>query len=195
MKKKIFLIATICLCMLGLAACSKTDPTTVDYNGHSYDELKDINQGMVQSLVALTDEDKAYYLSGASGVDEVLVNLIKNWDEVTEEYGNFVEFGDFTVTKSGKTLTAEQTLQLTDREAVLTYVYTYYNMEVEDITVDAVYTLGETMSKAWMNTLMGILIVFAVLILMQAVYMAGMKEYGYHLVRDGIKGNGVRLWN
>lgn len=176
MKKKIFLIATICLCMLGLAACSKTDPTTVDYNGHSYDELKDINQGMVQSLVALTDEDKAYYLSGASGVDEVLVNLIKNWDEVTEEYGNFVEFGDFTVTKSGKTLTAEQTLQLTDREAVLTYVYTYYNMEVEDITVDAVYTLGETMSKAWMNTLMGILIVFAVLILISLI-ISGFKVF------------------
>lgn len=176
MKKKIFLIATICLCMLGLAACSKTDPTTVDYNGHSYDELKAVNEGMVQSLVALTDEDKAYYLSGASGVDEVLVNLIKNWDEVTEKYGNFVEFGDFTVTKSGKTLTAEQTLQLTDREAVLTYVYTYYNMEVEDITVDAVYSLGETMSKAWMNTLMGILIVFAVLILISLI-ISGFKVF------------------
>lgn len=38
-------------------------------------------------------------------------------------------------------------------------------------------------------------LIFIVLIIMQAVYMAGMKEYGYHLVRDGIKGNGVRLWN
>lgn len=169
MKKKIFLIATICLCMLGLAACSQTDPTTVDYNGHSYEELKAVNEGMVQSLVALTEEDKAYYLSGASGVDEVLVNLIKNWDEVTENYGSFVDFGDFTVTKSGKTLTAEQTLQLSDREAVLTYVYTYYNMEVEDITVDAVYTFGEIISKALKNTLMGILIVFTVLILISLI--------------------------
>ena len=69
---------------------------------------------------------------------------MNNWDDLTEQYGAFVEFGDFEITKSGKTLTAEQTLQLTDRKAILTYVYTYHNMEVEDITVDAVYSLGET---------------------------------------------------
>ena len=41
MKKKIFLIAAMCLMLLGLAACSQTDPTTADYNGVSYEELKD----------------------------------------------------------------------------------------------------------------------------------------------------------
>lgn len=176
MKKKIFLIATICLCMLGLAACSQTDPTKADYNGHTYDELKDINQGMVQSLVSLTEEDKAYLLSGAGGTDEMIVDLINSWDEVTGEYGSFVEFGDFTVTKSGKTLTAEQTIQLTDRQAILTYVYTYYNMEVEGITFDAVYSLGETMGKAGLNTIMGILIVFAVLILISLI-ISGFKVF------------------
>lgn len=166
MKKKIFLIAAICLCMLGLAACSKTDPKTVDYNGHSYDELQSTCQGTVQTLVSMTDEDRAYLLSSGS---EQITKLVNNWDELTEEYGAFVEFGDFKITKSGKTLTAEQTLQLTDRKAILTYVYTYYNMEVEDITVDAVYSLGETMKKAGQNTVMGILIVFCVLILISLI--------------------------
>lgn len=166
MKKKIFLIAAICLCMLGLAACSKTDPKTVDYNGHSYDELQSTCQGTVQTLVSMTDEDRAYLMSSGS---EQITKLVNNWDELTEEYGAFVEFGDFKITKSGKTLTAEQTLQLTDRKAILTYVYTYYNMEVEDITVDAVYSLGETMKKAGQNTVMGILIVFCVLILISLI--------------------------
>ena len=83
MKKKIFLIAAICLCMLGLAACSKTDPTKVDYNGHSYDELQSTCQGTVQTLVSMSDEDRAYLLSSGS---EQITKLVNNWDDLTEGY-------------------------------------------------------------------------------------------------------------
>lgn len=166
MKKKIFLIAVLCLCMLGLTACSKTDPTTVDYNGYSYDDLQANCQGTVQTLVSMTDEDKEYYEEYGA---ETVVNLIDRWDEAVEEYGNFVEFGEFEVTKTGKTLTAAQTIQMENRKVILTCVYTYYSMELEDITIDGVYSVGEKMSTALMNTLMGILIVFCVLILISLV--------------------------
>lgn len=166
MKKKIFLIAVLCLCMLGLAACSKTDPTTVDYNGYSYDDLKTNCQGTVQTLASMTDEDKQYYLENST---EVIANLITRWDDAVEEYGSFVDFGDFEITKSGKTLTAAQTLHMEDRDVILTYVYTYYSMELEDITIDGVYSVGEKMSTALMNTLMGMLVVFCVLILISLI--------------------------
>lgn len=166
MKKKIFLIAVLCLCMLGLAACSKTDPTTVDYNGYSYDDLQTNCQGTVQTLASMTDEDKQYYLENST---EIIANLITRWDDAVEEYGSFVDFGDFKITKSGKTLTAAQTLHMEDRDVILTYVYTYYSMELEDITIDGVYSVGEKMSTALMNTLMGMLVVFCVLILISLI--------------------------
>lgn len=166
MKKKIFLIAVLCLCMLGLAACSKTDPTTVDYNGYSYDDLQTNCQGTVQTLASMTDEDKQYYLENST---EVIANLITRWDDAVEEYGSFVDFGDFEITKSGKTLTAAQTLHMEDRDVILTYVYTYYSMELEDITIDGVYSVGEKMSTALMNTLMGMLVVFCVLIIISLI--------------------------
>lgn len=166
MKKKIFLIAVLCLCMLGLAACSKTDPTTVDYNGYSYDDLKTNCQGTVQTLASMTDEDKQYYLENST---EIIANLITRWEDAVEEYGSFVDFGDFEITKSGKTLTAAQTLHMEDRDVILTYVYTYYSMELEDITIDGVYSVGEKMSTALMNTLMGMLVVFCVLIIMSLI--------------------------
>lgn len=166
MKKKIFLIAVLCLCMLGLAACSKTDPTTVDYNGYSYDDLKTNCQGTVQTLASMTDEDKQYYLENST---EIIANLITRWEDAVEEYGSFVDFGDFEITKSGKTLTAAQTLHMEDRDVILTYVYTYYSMELEDITIDGVYSVGEKMSTALMNTLMGMLVVFCVLILISLI--------------------------
>ncbi len=162
MKKKIFLIAAMCLMLLGLAACSQTDPTTADYNGVSYEELKANCQGTVQTLTYMSEEDKAYYQQGGA---EMIVNLINRWDEAVAEYGSFVDFGDFVVTKSGKTLTAAQTLKMEKRDIILTYVYTYHSMQVEDITLDAVFSVGEKMSKALMNTIMGILVVFAVLII------------------------------
>ena len=166
MKKKIFLIAGLCLCMLGLAACSKTDPTTVDYNGYSYDDLKTNCQGTVQTLASMTDEDKQYYLENST---EIIANLITRWEDAVEEYGSFVDFGDFEITKSGKTLTAAQTLHMEDRDVILTYVYTYYSMELEDITIDGVYSVGEKMSTALMNTLMGMLVVFCVLIIISLI--------------------------
>jgi len=147
MKKKIFLIAAMCIMILGLAACSKTDTTTVDYNGYTYDDLQMNCQGAAQTLASMSEEDKAYYLQSA---DETVVNLINRWDEAVAEYGAFIDFGDFEITKSGKTLTAEQTLHMENRDMVLTYVYTYHSMEVEDITVDGVFTVGEKMSTALM---------------------------------------------
>ncbi len=163
MKKKIFLIAAMCFMLLGLAACSQTDPASVDYNGYSYEDLKSNCQGTVQTLMYLGEEDKAYYLQSGGG--DAIANLINRWDEAVAEYGSFVDFGDFVVTKSGKTLTAAQTLKMERRDVILTYVYTYHSMQVEDITVDAVYSIGEKMSKALMNTIMGIVVVFGVLII------------------------------
>lgn len=164
MKKKIFLIAAMCIMIFCLAACSKTDPTTVDYNGHSYEELQSTCQGTVQTLDYLTNaqEEKDYYLQSG---DETVVNLINRWDEAVAEYGSFVDFGDFEITKSGKTLTAAQTVHMQERDIILTYVYTYYSMEMEDITIDGVFTVGEKMSTAVLNTFMGMGIVFLVLII------------------------------
>ena len=39
MQKKILLILSMCLIVLGLTACGE-DPTKVDYNGWTYDQLK-----------------------------------------------------------------------------------------------------------------------------------------------------------
>ena len=162
MKKKLVLIAAMCFMLLGLAACGQTDPASVYYNGHSYEELQSNCQGTVQTLAYMSEEDKMYYQQNGA---ETVVNLINKWDDAVAEFGSFVDFGDFEITKSGKTLTAAQTLHMEKRDMILTYVYTYHSMEVEDITVDGVYSIGEKMSTALMNTVMGISIVFGVLII------------------------------
>ncbi len=109
MKKKLVLIAAMCFMLLGLAACGQTDPASVDYNGHSYEELQSNCQGTVQTLAYMSEEDKMYYQQNGA---ETVVNLINKWDDAVAEFGSFVDFGDFEITKSGKTLTAAQTLHI-----------------------------------------------------------------------------------
>lgn len=168
MKKKIWLIICMCLCLAGLTACAKTDPTTVDYNGYTYEQLESACKETVEMLEAMTDAGMEEYLQDDDGA----ASLVSSWKAARTDLGAFEGFGDFTITKSGKTLTAEQVVNYEERPLVLTYVYHYTTMEVEDITVDLIYTTGEKMSKAGLNTIMCILTVFLVLILICLVIYA-----------------------
>lgn len=165
---------SMCLIVLGLTACG-ADPTTVDYNGYTYDQLKGACENTVASLEAMTDTEKAAYLQSG---DEMLENLVNRWEEAQEGVGEYVELGEFTIEKSGKTLTCAQEIIFENRPVILTYVYTYYNMQLEDITIDQVQTLGEKMTNAALNTLMGMGIVFIVLILISLI-ISGFKIFPY----------------
>lgn len=176
MKKKLLLILSMCLVILGLTACQQTDPKDVDYNGYSYDQLKNVTQNTVATLLEIPENQMDMYKESE---DELTANLVTRWqDAISSDVGDYVGLSDFTITKSGKTLTCEQVIKFENRDVVLTYVYTYYNMEVEDVNVDLVYTLGEKMSKAGMNTLMGMGTVFVVLILI-SLCISAFKIFPY----------------
>lgn len=168
MKKKIALILSLCLMVLGLTACGE-DPKEVDYNGYTYDQLKEEVQSTANGLLAISDEQIEQYKSNEDEQYKMLVDMVTRWDEATEDVGAYKELGNFTITKSGKTLTCEQEIVFEERTVVLTFVFTYYNMQLDDVTVDAVQTLGEKMANAGLNTLMGMGVVFAVLILISLI--------------------------
>ena len=70
-------------------------------------------------------------------------------------------------------MTLEQYVEFEGREVSVTYVYEYNyqdkRMELTDANADLVYTTGEKMAKAGLNTLMGMGTVFAVLILISLI--------------------------
>ncbi|MEG0962929.1 MAG: OadG family protein [Lachnospiraceae bacterium] len=166
MKKKISLIIGMCLIVLGLTACGQADPTKVDYNGYTYQQLQDGCQKMATALESLSSEELQQYKTAE---DELMVNLVTRWEEARTDVGDFAGMGEFKITKSGKTLTCEQEIKYEQRPVILTYVYNAKSMELEDVTVDQVKTLGEKMENAALNTLLGMGTVFAVLILISLI--------------------------
>lgn len=175
-----------------LGACG-TEPTKVDYNGHSYDELNSElynNVNMVQQLDLLFEqngikadevpEEVSESLSANYGVTPQQIEAAAKWADTIEEFGEFqeIEESSFKVTKSGKTLTTDVQLKFEKKDVVFQVVYDYYSMDITGISVDPVYSLGEKMAKAGMNTLISISIVFAVLILI-SLLIACFKIFPY----------------
>lgn len=195
MKKKISLVLSMLFLVCMLGACG-ADPTTVDYNGRSFNDLSEesvSNAYAISYLAAnlmgqeLATEEKASLTQYGFTMEQL--DAYSKWVEVTDEFGTCAAFADvasedsqfdpsnvdtssFTVTKSGETLTTDLTLTFGEKEVIFQTVYDYYSMNVTGYTIEPIYTLGEKMNKAGMNTLISISIVFCVLILISLIIYA-----------------------
>lgn len=177
MRKRIISMLCICVCILGLAACG-TDPRTVDYNGKTYDDLEQNAQNVwasvqntdlasvkvaLEQLDAMSEAERIALMKANEGLEDQMA-LSRSWLEVSRQVGTYVGVDSFTVTKTGKTTTTDLKLNFEERQAVLSIVYKNRDMSVETITVDLVYTTGEKLEKALLNTVMGMGTVFIMLI-------------------------------
>jgi len=173
MKKKIALLLSMISLVLVLGACG-TDPKKVDYNGVTYDELYKESVGLGTALGEASEaeiqEMMAYYAQ--YGEEAALyVELCEKWlaaMEVSGAYVGQVEDG-FTITKSGKTLTTDLILEFEEKDVTFQLVYNYHNMELTGVTIEPIYSMGEKLAKAGMNTIISMSIVFAVLVLISLI--------------------------
>ncbi len=193
MKKRIAWGLSFILVMLMLAACGKTDPKTADYNGRTYDELEQelfLNVNMVAGISqvlpmqGLTVEDlskediRELFITNYQ-VTEAQLDSVAQWNSISSEFGTCEEFEEdsFEIEKSGKTLTTNLKLIFkkdNGKERLIDFqvVYDSYSMEVTGITIEPEYSLGEKMSKAGLNTVISMSIVFMVLILISLIIYA-----------------------
>ena len=190
MKKKIALLLSVLSVVMMLGACGATDPTTVDYNGVTYEQLYQQSVTMGTALAGASEEQVEQGMlqlqSNSSEEAALFVDLCEKWLAAMEVSGNFVDLAEngFTVTKSGKTLTTDLILVFEDRNVVFQLVYNYHDMELTGVTINPVYSFGEKMAKAGMNTIISISIVFTVLIVISLLiscfkifpYLEGKKK-------------------
>lgn len=169
MKKKISLMLCLVMMVLGLSACG-IDKETFDFYGLSYTDCETIMTQNVTQIAAMSADELTYYEANA---DEVYAKLFSGWSTYAPELGAYIGLGEFTLDKAQDTMTLEQEVLFENRELSVTFVleYNYETKQVEitDTNADLVYTLGEKMTKAALNTLMGMGTVFVVLILISLI--------------------------
>lgn len=175
MKKKLALLLSVLSCVMMLGACGAADPTTVDYNGVTYEQLYQQSVSVGTALAGHSaseiQEQIAYFEANYPEEAAMDIDLCNKWLAAMEVSGNFVGLAEdgFTVTKSGKTLTTDLILEFEQRDVVFQLVYNYHDMELTGVTVEPVYAMGEKMAKAGLNTVICMSIVFVVLIFISLI--------------------------
>ena len=155
--------------VLGLSACG-IDKETFEFYGLTYADCEMIMSQNVDLITAMSEQELAYYEANA---DETYEKLFAGWAACTPELGAYQGMGEFSLDKAQDTLTLTQILNYEKRDLCVTFVLTYNyetgQVELADTNADLVYTLGEKMTKAGLNTLMGMGTVFLVLILISLI--------------------------
>lgn len=169
MKKKISLILCLVMLVLGLSACG-IDRATFEFYGLTYTDCETIMTQNVTQLAGMSEDELLYYEANS---DEVYQKLFAGWQTYAPELGAYIGLGEFTLDKTQDTMTLEQEVLFENRELSVTFVleYNYETKQVEltDANADLVYTMGEKMTKAALNTVMGMGTVFVVLILISLI--------------------------
>lgn len=174
MKKKLSLLLCLVCSVSTLTACG-ADPKSVDYYGTTYEELEATAEGFVSDLSSMTDDQLEQYSAAFGQTEgyEIVAKLIDSWTVAKEGLGEYQGLGELTIAKANGTVTVDQCVDFANRDMMVSYVYTYDYAEEQlimtDANADIVYTLGEKMTKAGLNTLMGMGTVFVVLILISLI--------------------------
>ncbi len=177
--KKWLLVLGMITCMAGLTACGQKAEEADSYmpaqeaQAFATDLISVIND-----VVAQQAEADYVMVMEQSGIDgAIFENAFASWKSASEDMGNYVEVIEIT----GNTMTVMeyQGMKYPDegvvtakikgdvREASVEIIYE--EGLPTSITTNVIYTFGESMEKAALNTLLGMGTVFVVLILISVI--------------------------
>jgi len=171
-KKKISLLGLVLILVFSLVGCGDKSEETV-YDQAKMEQYADT---IVSSFSNMNDETMAQFeemsdlelnltllQSGLPIASDDFKGMLEAWKAGENECGAISDFGDYEmeVKNSGVVLTTK--FKGSDRNGEIQFSFDE-DMNMESITVNADYTMGEILEKAGLNTLLGMGTVFVVLI-------------------------------
>ena len=177
MKKRIGLLIAVLAMVLGLAGCtSKTEP--VEYDEATIEQATEfvieycnsVDQETIDAWNSRTDfaVETELYNSGLPFTPESFLGALDSWQSGIDECGAYIEHGDFTYEAEADGLTVTVPAKFEEREANLEFIYDE-NLYLDSMTVSGIYSTGEILEKAGLNTVLGMGTVFCVLIFISII--------------------------
>ena len=160
--KKLLLVLGMITCMFGLTACGGT-ATEVDTYGVTDEQILEHAVGMIETMdqIVLAGQTEQYKS------DNVIYSALTNYEKALTDMGDYQSVTDHEIIYDDGII-VNITVQGSVRPANVEVMYDE-ELQVISIGTNVVYTFGEVMTKAALNTLMGMGTVFAVLILIIAL--------------------------
>ena len=172
MKKKISLLGLVFILVFSLAGCGSSSEENV------YDQATmEYYAGVItDSFSSMTEEDFQYFRdlseleleltmlnTGIPVEGEAFIKMIDAWEAGNVDCGTITEIGAYEMEVSNTSATLIADFSAEGRNGNIQFTFDE-EMNMESLTINPEFSMGEILSKAGMNTLLGMGTVFVVLI-------------------------------
>ncbi len=168
---------------LSFAGCSdKNDAATYDEetltNSAEFiiSNFSAMDEATFESFETASEFQLDYTMMGTglkiSGED--FVGMIGSWKAAETECGEYISHGDYEVEVKADEFVVTTTAQYKEREATILFTFDE-TMAMKSMDVSAKFAIGEILTKAGLNTLLGMGTVFAVLIFL--AFLISLMKY------------------
>ena len=186
MKKKISLLLCALILILGLVGCSGKDAAESQYDEATLEQsaefiITNFSQ-MGEAEFGQFKELSAYQLdytmmqTGLKVSGEDFLGMISSWEAAEVECGEYISHGDYETEVKSDGVVISTLAQYEDREATISFSFDE-KLFMKSMDVSAKFSIGEILTKAGLNTLLGMGTVFAVLIFL-ALIISTLKYIG-----------------
>lgn len=183
--KKFKIVLCLCACILGLSACGQSEENTLDVQ--TVTQVESIAQSLVTDFIVVSTEEDVEMMNeyGPEYLEEVfssyfqinvdgnaLINGMNSWNKASEEIGDFQGINGINAVldDQGSDIIVTMDVSGTKKTAQIEAIFDGdMKHTLTSMTTNVNYTFGEKMSKAGLNTLMGMGTVFAILILISFI--------------------------
>lgn len=177
MKKRIGLLIAVLAMVLGLAGCT-SNSETLEYDEETIQQATEflieycnsVDEDTIEEWNSRTDfaVEQELYNAELPFTPESFLGAMDSWQSGIDECGDYIEHGDFTFEATADELTVTVPARFEEREATLEFIYDE-NLYLDSMTVSGIYSTGEILEKAGLNTVLGMGTVFVVLIFISIV--------------------------
>lgn len=175
--KKWLIALSMSLCLLLLTACGAKEEAEV-WSDAAAEEEAAFDAQMIATIVQQGLKDQyVYQMESNYGLGNVFEGAFNSMESALEEMGTLIEVGQLvsntvTVDKMGYPYDGAIEVELKGSSKDAIFEVVYERGDYKSFTTNVKHTFGESMSKAGLNTLLGMGTVFVVLILISLIISA-----------------------
>jgi len=172
-KKRLSLLLCALMMILSLVGCSAKSDEGAEYNTA---QMQEMSEFIITTFASMSSEDFAQFealsdyqlnytmmQSGLMIDGQDFLGLIASWEAAEVECGEYLGHGEYEVEVKSDSIVLSTLAQYEEREAVISFSFNEKAF-MESMDVSAKFSTGEILTKAGLNTLLGMGTVFAVLI-------------------------------
>ena len=161
----------------GLAGCT-SNSETLEYDEETIQQATEflieycnsVDEDTIEEWNSRTDfaVEQELYSAGLPFTPESFLGAMDSWQSGIDECGAYAEHGEFNFEATADELTVTVPARFEERSATLEFIYDE-NLYLDSMTVSGIYSTGEILEKAGLNTVLGMGTVFCVLIFISII--------------------------